>query len=261
MRHCVALITSDHSPSWTYIFGLTFSCQAARARVTVAMTHQQKRNPGCILGATRRLARLIFSRWWCRSGARNDDVVPGFAVFFAGLHREPPRTAHARGTEGNEIPAGIADTHRHTALRARWSTALSRPNDDNARRRRGALSRVRASLLSLQLANTHYAEYGKYADAAAAVTCDVTTSFPVAVVASTVVHRRPAARMSYRGRSAAPQRPSGTFTFEARAPAHGVVDARKTKKKKDRKSSPAGTRVHAFTRSSVHARAPFRPIP
>lgn len=68
--------------------------------------------------------------------------MPGFAVFSTGLHREPPRTAHARRTEG------IADTHRHTALRARWSTALSRPNDDNARRRRGALSLVRAGTFS-----------------------------------------------------------------------------------------------------------------
>ncbi|KYN35169.1 hypothetical protein ALC56_10343 [Trachymyrmex septentrionalis] len=233
------------------------------------MTHQQKRNPGCILGATRRLARLIFSRW-CRSGARNDDVVPGFAVFSAGLHREPPYANGTRENNGktrgnNEIRRG-SRTRTVTLRSARDGApvrSVSRPNETTTPGDVAAryLGYARVSLLSLQLANTHYAEYGRCAgDAAAAVTCDATTSFPVAVVASTVVvHQRPAARMSYRGRSAAPQRPSGTFTFEARAPAHGVVDARKTKKKTDRKVF--ASRPLAFTRSSVHARAPFRPIP
>lgn len=127
---------------------------------------------------------------------------------------------------------------------------MERRRDDNARDNVALGGRARA-LLSL-VANTHYAGR-RCADAAAAVTCDATTSFPVAVVASTVVHRRPAARMSYRGRSAAPQRPSGTFTFEARAPAHGVVvDARK-KKPKTKKVSPPGTRVHAFKRPRASA--------
>lgn len=96
-------ITNDHSPSWTYIFGLTFSCQAARARVTVATKHQQDSN-GCILGATRRLARLILSSRWCRSDVRND--VPGFAVFVADTER--PKS----GTLENETAEGIANTYR-----------------------------------------------------------------------------------------------------------------------------------------------------
>ncbi|KYN09684.1 hypothetical protein ALC57_18205 [Trachymyrmex cornetzi] len=231
------------------------------------MTHQQKRNPGCILGATRRLARLIFSRW-CRNGAQDDDVVPGFAVFSA--EGRPGTTSRERHTreereKGTKFGGDRGHAPSHCAPRgARWSTALS--VDDNARRRRGALSRIRASLLSLELANTHYAEsaeYGRCADAAAAVTCDATTSFPVAVVASTVVHRRPVARMSYRGRSAAPQRPSGTFTFEARAPAHGVLDARKTKKKRiESLHQQFGTRVHAFKRPRASAvpTDPVRPL-
>lgn len=77
------------------------------------------------------------------------------------------------------------------------------------------------------------------AAAAAAVTCGATTSFPVA---STVVHRRPAARMSYRGRSAAPQRPSGTFTFERRARA----------RRRDRVPAHSRSRVERPRASAVH---------
>lgn len=148
------IVTSDHSPSWTYIFGLTFSCQAARARVTVATTHQQDSSPGRILGATRRPARLILSRR--RSGARDDDV-PGFAACSAAARDETRRGSH---------------NANHTTRRLIVSLSL--------------------------VASTH----------CAAVTCGATTSLPVAVVASTVVHRRPAARMSS---------PRGTFTFEGRA--------------------------------------------
>lgn len=264
MRHCVALITSDHSPSWTYIFGLTFSCQAARARVTVAMTHQQNSNPGCILGAMRRLARLIFSSRWCRSGARNDDVVPGFAVSSAGTgnHRERP---HARTKKkGNEIRRGsrtrtVYVSPSHCAPRAMEHLSAERRQRP---RRRGALSRVRGdetrALLSL-VANTHYA--GRCADAAAAVTCDATTSFPVAVVASTVVHRRPAARMSYRGRSAAPQRPSGTFTLSRHARRRTAWWTREEKKKDQQSltSRHSRSRVQASTRERRFER-PVRPL-
>jgi len=168
-------------------------------------------------------------------------------------HREPPPTAHARTEPETESADAryVRTYHRHPALRARdgaRSSATTRP------RRRVALSRVRGDnerarvALSL-VANTHCV--GRYTDAvAAAVTCGATTSYPVAVVASTV--HRPAARMSHRGRSAAPQRPSGTFTFargpsgvrSARAPAHGVMDARRL----NVTSRHSRSRVQASTR-------------
>lgn len=201
-------MTNDHSPNWTYIFGLTFSCQAARARVTVATKHQQDSN-GCILGATRRLARLILSSRWCRSDARND--VPGFVVSVAGTER--PKI----GTRENGTPEGIANTypsHRilspsHCAIRSTLDYARERHCD--ARELTYYLSSVyggKREGARCFLSNTHCA--GSSCAGVAAVTCGATFPF-VAVVASTVVHRRPAARMFSRGRWTASQRPSGTF--------------------------------------------------
>jgi len=80
-------VATDHSPNWTYIFGLTFSCHAARTRVSVAMTHQQD-SKGRILGATLRPARLIFC-WRCCRRYPVRKQVPGFAP-----SEELPSTAH-----------------------------------------------------------------------------------------------------------------------------------------------------------------------
>lgn len=139
-----AQITNDHSPSWTYIFGLTFSCQAARARVTVATKHQQDSN-GCILGTTRRLARLILCSRWCRSDARND--VPGFAVSKGRGHWTTIKRHSRRERKERDLRMGFPEKHRvlspsHCAPRATRSTP------DYARD--ATLWRARINLLSIE---------------------------------------------------------------------------------------------------------------
>lgn len=239
-----AQITNDHSPSWTYIFGLTFSCQAARARVTVATKHQQDSN-GCILGATRRLARLILCSRWCRSDARND--VPGFAVSRGRGHQTTVKR-HTR--EREEFPENTVYYHRRTALRVRPGARPTTPATLHCDAREltyylSSVYRGKREGARCFLSDTHCA--GSSCAGAAAVTCGATFPF-VAVVASTVVHRRPAARMFSRGRWTASQRPSGTFrrsreTTRRCATNEGGWKARVA----------TDTRAHAP--SSVHARA------
>lgn len=112
-----------------------------------------------------------------------------------------------------EFPENTVYYHRYTALRVRSEARPTTPATLHCDAREltyylSSVYRGKREGARCFLSNTHCA--GSSCAGSAAVTCGATFPF-VAVVASTVVHRRPAARMFSRGRWTASQRPSSTF--------------------------------------------------
>lgn len=186
---------------------------------------------------------------WLASSFPRDGVAATLAMTCQGsqspgVSRAPNdrKTAHA-GT-GRNLPGNTVYYHRRTALRVRPGARPTTPATLHCDAREwtrylSSVYRGKREGARCFLSDTHCA--GSSCAGAAAVTCGATFPF-VAVVASTVVHRRPAARMFSRGRWTASQRPSGTFRR-----GRGDADARRTKGGKG-ESRDGHPRSRAFER-------------